>query len=314
MISIIIRALNEEKYLHECLQSVFEQKTDEELEVVLVDSGSSDNTVNIAKDFNLKIVHISQSEFTFGRSLNLGCEASSGHIIVFLSAHCVPISNDWLSNLTRPLKENISEMSYGRQIPREGVSNFAEGRVFSKYYPQKSMTPQVGFFCNNANSAIKKETWLKYQFDETLTGLEDMEIGKRLTEDGGSISYVSDSCVEHIHEETWDRIKLRYEREAVALERIAPELSISFLDTLRLIITSVAMDIFFCKKINFRLYLSIVLYRFNQYTGSYIGGVATRKKVRKIKMSYFYPNTPVAETKQETRNEIRSPSADESTQ
>ena len=77
-VSIIVRTLNEAKFLPECLQKIGEQKYGGPVEVVVVDSGSTDDTVKIAANFNVKIVHISKSEFTFGRSLNVGCEASSG--------------------------------------------------------------------------------------------------------------------------------------------------------------------------------------------------------------------------------------------
>ena len=85
-----------------------------------------------------------------------------------------------MKNLVQPIYEGVCEYSYGRQIARLGISKFSEGMVFKKYYPEKSSSPQVGYFCNNANSAIKRTTWDALRFNEMLTGLEDLELARRL--------------------------------------------------------------------------------------------------------------------------------------
>ena len=154
VVSIVVRTLNEAKFLPECLQKIEKQNYLGPVEVVVVDSGSTDDTVKIATDFGAKIVYISKAEFTFGRSLNVGCSASNGEILVLLSAHCIPANENWLDELIRPILEQKSEYTYGMQIPRKGISKFSEGMVFKKYYPEQSSIPQSGYFCNNANSAI----------------------------------------------------------------------------------------------------------------------------------------------------------------
>lgn len=142
----------------ECLQKIGEQNYGGPVEVVVVDSGSTDDTVKIAADFGAKIVHISKSEFTFGRSLNVGCQASSSEFLVLLSAHCIPCDENWLQALVNPLIEETSQYSHGRQIPRRGISKFSEGMVFMKYCYEEASIPQAGYFCNNANSAILRTT------------------------------------------------------------------------------------------------------------------------------------------------------------
>ena len=99
-ISIIIRTLNESKYLPELLEGIKQQLLPEiSVETIIVDSGSKDETINIAKNHNCKIVHIAKSEFSFGKSLNIGCEAANGEILVFVSGHCVPVDMNWIKNL-----------------------------------------------------------------------------------------------------------------------------------------------------------------------------------------------------------------------
>lgn len=288
-VSIIIRTLNEAKFLPECLQKIGEQKYSGPVEIVVVDSGSTDDTVRIAANFNAKIVHISKSEFTFGRSLNVGCEASSGEVLVLLSAHCIPCDANWLQALVNPLLEKTSEYSYGRQIPRNGVSKFSEGMVFRKYYPEQACSPQVGYFCNNANSAILRSTWQRLRFDEKLTGLEDMELAKRLVNGGGTVSYVASSAVEHIHEESWSRIKIRYEREAAALFDIEPNLNLSISQALKLFFLSALNDFKAADKKFSAILFEIILYRACQYYGSFVGSRASKLRISKMRQEYFYP-------------------------
>lgn len=288
-ISIIIRALNEAKYLPECLQKISEQNYMGDLEVILVDSGSTDATVEIAAGYGCKLVFITKQDFSYGKSLNMGCAASEGDILVILSAHCIPVDGDWLRNLIDPLLKGEASYSYGKQITRDGVSRYSEGIVYKKYYPDQSASPQLGYFCNNANAAILRDEWQKFKFNEDLTGLEDMELAKRIVTCGGKVSYIAESCVEHIHEETWARIKIRYEREAVALKNIDPSLNISFLNALNLLIISVYYD-FKCKnKSSLSDYAEIISYRFCQFYGAYLGGRASRKRINAMRNQYFFP-------------------------
>lgn len=288
-ISIVIRTLNEEKFLPECLGSIQSQNFNGEIETIIVDSGSTDTTLAIADNYNCKIIKISKSEFTFGRSLNLGCDNCSGDIIVLISAHCIPTDENWVTELVRPIIDGKCDYTYGRQIPRIGVSKYSEGMVFAKYYPLISAIPQKGYFCNNANSALSRETWLKYRFHETLTGLEDMEFAKRLVTAGGRVGYVSTSIVEHIHEENWKRIKIRYEREAVALSEIEPSLNLNIIQAAKMFLVGVKSDLSHANCFSTQRIAEIVRYRFCQYWGSFIGSKSSKMRVNRMKSEYFYP-------------------------
>jgi len=68
--SLVIRAYNEARHLPRLLEGV-RQQTVKDVEVILVDSGSTDDTVSIAESYGAKIVHIPPQDFTFGRSLNV---------------------------------------------------------------------------------------------------------------------------------------------------------------------------------------------------------------------------------------------------
>ena len=291
LVSIIVRTLNEERYLNELLESISSQDTgDFHYEVVIVDSGSTDGTLRIAKEYSARITYIKKQDFTFGRSLNIGCKYANGKYLVFISGHCIPKNEVWLKNLISPLIEGSCDYVYGRQIARDRTK-FSESQVFEKYFPKVSSIPQKGFFCNNANSAISREAWEKFYFDESLTGLEDMFIAKQICQNGGNIGYVADSCVFHIHDETWTQIKTRYEREAIALQKIMPEIRISIYNLIHFVIVAVLEDMKAAlrNKVLFRECLSIVLFRLFQYYGSYKGNRIHRQLSDQAKIKYFYP-------------------------
>lgn len=292
-VSIVIRTLNEARYLEELLQGIEAQVTDGLLhEVVLVDSGSTDGTVGIAERYGCRIHHIARDAFSFGRSLNMGCEAASGEILVITSGHCVPTDDKWLQRLCQPILDGHAEYVYGRQLGGD-KSHFSEKRIFHKYFPEQAAIPQEGFFCNNANAALHKGAWERYRFDEELTGLEDMELAQRLVNGGGRVAYVSAAAVLHHHDETWPQVRRRFEREAIALQKIMPQLHVSLLDTLRYFATSVWKD-WNCARDaaggTSTSFMDIVRYRWNQYIGAWRGNHQHRRLSQQEKDQYFYPH------------------------
>ena len=291
-ISIVIRTLNEERYLEDLMTSIKSQNIKpHEIEIVVIDSGSTDKTLHISKKYDAKITHIKKSEFTFGRSLNMGTKFSSGDIIVYISGHCIPVDNDWLINLVKPIMLNEADYTYGKQIGKH-TTKFSEKMIFKKYFPDHSKIHQKDFFCNNANSAIKRSLWKKFKFDEKITGLEDMHLAKKALSKGFLLSYISDAIVYHIHDETWSQTKRRYEREALALKEIMPEMYISFADTFRYIYASIVADLKFAIKegVFFKECIGIIRFRIAQYYGAYIGNSIQREISDLNKEKYFYPN------------------------
>ena len=144
--SIVIRTYNESKHLGALLSAINNQAVEKDsFEVVVVDSGSTDSTLEIANNYETRIVNIRKEDFTFGRSLNIGCDAAHGEALVFISGHCIPKGDDWLSELMKPLKNNESEYVYGRQIGDE-ESKYSERQLLNKYFPEESSIPQEGYF------------------------------------------------------------------------------------------------------------------------------------------------------------------------
>lgn len=303
LVSIVIRTLNEQKHLEELLCAIAKQdKTHFDIETVIIDSGSTDRTLEIAKNFGCRITHISKEEFTFGKSLNDGCEFANGDYIVFVSGHCIPVNENWVTHLVKPLVNQCS-YTYGRQLGRD-TTKFSERQLFEKYFPVESRIPQVGFFCNNANSAIRRDAWLAHRFNEELTGCEDMYLAKLLVDSGKKIGYVAEAPVYHIHDETWSKVRVRYEREAIALQQIMPQVQLTFLDMLIYISVGIMKDIraAYNSKMLIKEIKSIFMFRIVQYYGAYIGNKNHRMLSQKMKHKYFYPRVSNMDVSEKIEN------------
>ena len=295
LVSVVIRTLNEEKHLEELLEAVNTQESNLfTVEAVVVDSGSTDQTLSIAEAHKARITHIKKADFSFGRSLNVGCEFADGEILIFISGHCVPVDKDWLHELCKPIYDGKVQYSYGRQVGRD-TTKFSEQQVFDKYFPVYNMVPQSGHFCNNANAALLKSCWAQHPFDEELTGLEDMYLAKQLVDNGGLVGYISAAAVYHIHDESWAQVERRYEREAIALQKINPEIHMTFTDFLRCFTSSCLSDfgVALREKVFIKESKDILIFRFLQYWGGYKGNHIHRRLSQQAKRKYFYPNERV---------------------
>lgn len=319
--SIIIRTLNEARFLDDLLSMITRQNViDFEYEIVLVDSGSTDDTVMIARKYGCRITTISKNEFSFGRSLNRGCDAAQGDIFVFISGHCVPVDEHWLQNLCKPIVEGHVSYSYGRQVGDDD-SYFSERRIFAKYFPNRSEIPQEGFFCNNANSAVSRTAWERHRFDEELTGLEDMALAKKLVHEGEKIGYVAEAPVFHHHSETWEKVRMRFEREALALQVVMPEVQLGRWDVCRYIASSVLLD-YRSAALHYGSlrahWYTILRYRIAQYVGSYVGNHSHRSLSQSRKDRFFYPSVNKGDTenvwlrpnRRTTSNESQQPTGE----
>src|SRR6185436_4129137 len=123
------------------------------------------------------------------------------------------------------------------------------------------------------------------------TGLEDMHLSKELVGRGMKVGYVADAAVFHLHDESWAQVRRRFEREAIALQHIMPEIHVSFADFVRYFVSAVLLDCGAALQTNqFRKRArEIFLYRMMQFWGSYRGNQFHRQLSRARKDKYFYP-------------------------
>ena len=292
-VSVVIRAYNEGAHLGRLLAGL-DRQTIKPDEIIVVDSGSADGTVAIATAAGCRIVNIDKREFSFGRSLNYGCRAATGDVLLIMSAHVYPIYDTYVENMLRGFDEGGATIVYGRQVG-DHRTKFSESRIMLKWFPEQSIWDQGHPFSNNANAAVLKSAWEKYRYDEELTGLEDLEFAHRLIGDGGKVAYVAESPVVHVHEETWEIIRNRYRREAIAYRKIMPEDEMSALRATRLAIANMVSDYWFAARSNNLLanLFGIPRFRFAQFYGAW-EGFRTRGNVSEQLLRRFYYPTELA--------------------
>jgi glycosyltransferase involved in cell wall biosynthesis len=197
--SVVIRCYNEEEHIGKLLHGIIQQ-TIKNVEIIIVDSGSTDNTLSIACQYPVKIADIQPEDFSFGHSLNRGCDAAEGEFIVIASAHVYPLYIDWLEQLLAPFEDPKVSLVYGKQVGGE-TTKFSECQIFEKWFPDKSNFSQDHPFCNNANAAIRRCVWQQYPYDEKLTGLEDLAWAHITMQAGYKIAYQPNAAVVHVHNE-----------------------------------------------------------------------------------------------------------------
>jgi len=293
MVSIVIRTYNEEKHLGEILEKISKQSY-KNYEVIIVDSGSTDNTIDIASKFNfVKIINIKKEDFTFGYSLNVGIENSNGEFIIMISGHCIPVDDNWIKNIIRPFENNDVGISYGRQIGTKDTK-FSEHSIFETWFPNVSDYNQKNIpFCNNANCSIRKSIWLELGgYDETAPGLEDILLARiMLSKTSYHLAYESEASVYHIHEENWKQIRNRYYRESITYSSMNIGESFTIIDFVNISYLNIIHDI---KKLikhkdyKIRTVLSIFSFRLNQFWGTYKGYKYTRK-YNELRKKFYYP-------------------------
>lgn len=286
--SIVIRAYNEGAHLGRLLEGIRRQ-TLRDVEIILVDSGSTDDTVAIAERHGAVIVRIRPEEFTFGRSLNLGLAAASADLTVIASAHVYPVYPDWLERLLEPFADPSVALTYGRQRGAES-SYFSEQQIFARWYPPRSQPRQPHPFCNNANAAIRRALWERQPYDETLPGLEDLAWARWAQSQGYAIAYVAEAEVVHVHHETPRGVYNRYRREAMAFKRIYPEAHFNLYDFLRNLLSSVFFDLLhaFQARRLWRSLGSILWFRWSQFLGTYHGYRLAGPLTPELRQTFYY--------------------------
>jgi rhamnosyltransferase len=305
-VSAVIRAYNEAAHIGRLLEGLRQQTLTPD-EIIVVDSGSTDETVAIARAAGCSIVHIAKSEFSFGRALNRGCAAASGDILLFASAHVYPVYNTYLEHIVGAFTRDGVAIAYGRQVGDERTK-FSESRVMLKWFPNQNIWDQGHPFSNNANAAVLKSVWEESPYDESLTGLEDLDFAQKALARGHKVSYVADAPVVHVHEESWNIIRNRYRREAMAYSRIVDGSKMSLQGAVGLALSNIAgdyKDALKARRIRGNV-VGIPLFRTAQFIGAWEGFRAPDDVSNQLLQRFYYPSeSPSAQTAPEPGRRIQ---------
>ena len=116
-IGVVIRTLNEAELIGTCLETLGRQRSRFELDVLVVDSGSTDATLEIARSCGARILELPPGDFDYSKSLNDGIEQVRGDLVLILSAHAVPVDEHWVERMTAPFEDPRVAGVASRQLP-----------------------------------------------------------------------------------------------------------------------------------------------------------------------------------------------------
>ena len=205
--SIIIRTKNEQKWIGTVLEKLKNQ-TYKDFEIIIVDSGSTDNTLNIAKKYTNHILHIEQKEFSYPYALNVGCGyANATDYLVMLSAHSIPISDTWLQDGINDFVDDAVAGVYGNvwalpdaTIWEKLLFNKWIGELEIKLNKKKIITKQKMGVLGFTNAVIRRDLWDNHHFDERYgAGGEDGQWARYYLQRGYKIIADPKFAVYHSH-------------------------------------------------------------------------------------------------------------------
>lgn len=215
IVSVVIPTKNGALTLDSCLENIFKQKHNFTLEIIIIDSGSIDKTLDIAKKYPVKIKSIKPEEFNHGLTRNYGISIAMGNLVVLMVQDAIPYDEYWLSNMIREFKDKRVAGVYCRQIPRancdplkaiqlrEGFSggNIRKVKLIGNIEDYKNLSPMekyelVSF--DNVCSGIRKSVWGKIPFAK-VNFAEDLHWSREVLMAGYKIVYTPDATVIHSH-------------------------------------------------------------------------------------------------------------------
>jgi rhamnosyltransferase len=215
--SVVIPTFQAGPGFDELLRRLFSQKTDFGYEVLVIDSGSTDGTLELARRHGASVHLIDPGEFDHGATRNLGASLSTGHYVVFLVQDALPVDSYWLATMVDNLDtdETVAGV-YGRQIPRPDSSpltlalmrdwptsslerreQFAGGPESYAALPPATRRSLAAF--DDVSSCVRRSAWERIPFERTRFG-EDLRWGKAAVEAGHKLVYEPRSAVLHSHE------------------------------------------------------------------------------------------------------------------
>jgi glycosyltransferase involved in cell wall biosynthesis len=192
---VIIRAKNEAAAIGEVIDLVLAQELNgREAEVIVVDSGSSDGTLDLVRARPVQLIEIPSATFSFGGALNTGCSAASAPVLVALSAHAFPRDERWLARVLACFDDE-------RVACACGVDNAPDGSQLNGPVVQDLEHwrghPTWGY--SNAAGAFRAELWNQRPFREDMPGTEDKEWAAHWLERGYVVVVDPSLRVRHDH-------------------------------------------------------------------------------------------------------------------
>jgi rhamnosyltransferase len=226
--TIVIPTKNGAADIGACLEAVHTQKDAGRFEVLVIDSGSTDGTLEIVRRYPVRLERIPPETFHHARTRNYAGDLAKGEVLVFLSQDAIPASDNWLAAFLSNFNDPAIGAVYGRQLPK-AESGLERRSAFAVMYGGARIVklPMDGvdlghkyYHFSNANSAIRRKVWEVTRFPDDLKVFEDVGIAKRILDSGWSIVYEPEAAVYHSHDFPLDILFKRYFDIGVVYQRL----------------------------------------------------------------------------------------------
>lgn len=215
--AVVIRAHNDGRMIAEVLAALRKQSTPPAA-IVVVDEASTDTTADVARRYGARVRSVDPDSMTDGAVLNLSLGLSDAPIVVFLSAHAIPTSRNWLATILAPFNDPKVGAVFGRQVPHPNC-NPLEGLEIKQRYGTNPRRFTEDPPLTRVNVAVRRERVMDRPFDEDLSGAETRVWARALCRRGFTVAYVPRAAVYHSHEETFRDTVHRARRRSTAFAR-----------------------------------------------------------------------------------------------
>lgn len=236
--TVAILTFNGEVYLRRILEAVSSQELDGEVEILVIDSGSTDSTLEILADFPAVVVHrIPNSDFGHGRTRNLAAQLAKGRYVAYLTHDAVPMSPTWLAELLAPfdLDEKVVAVM-GKQVPRaicfplmkydiigafaQFGPDFGTTLFYRDAFAQDEATLNALSFYSDVNSATRRDFVVGTLPYRDVRYAEDQLFGRDVIDAGFHKAYAPRAAVEHSNDLSYAEFGARIFDETVGLRQI----------------------------------------------------------------------------------------------
>lgn len=206
-ISVIIPSLNAGPMLESLVGSLHKQ-TIQPVEIIVVDSESTDGTCQVAQGLGCKVLHIARSDFNHGGTRNLASIHAQGDILVFMTQDALPVDPFFMHHLLDPIFSGKSVASFARQVPYPNASLGEKFARLFNYSPESQIRTRVSaqsmgleaYFFSNVSSAIRKDVFMDVgMFADNVIMNEDMLLCAKLLNDDYAVAYAAEAQVFHSH-------------------------------------------------------------------------------------------------------------------
>lgn len=227
-VSILLLMKNERHNIERSFDTITGQDYHGPVEIVYIDSGSTDGTVEFMRDRGIEPHVIPPEEFHHGRTRNLAASMAKHEILVLLSGDAIPANDQWLKHLIAPFEDPLVGGVYGKQLPSQGIGPL-RCYALEYLYPEHPDVRELQSGApgslrivrsSNANSAIRAEVWRRFRFHENVIVAEDHWICYNLLKHGLKMIYEPKAAVIHCHERSlWGELQFAVDN-AISLKRM----------------------------------------------------------------------------------------------